>query len=331
MEPHTGPIRWGIAATGGIAAEFARAFARLDDGEDASIVAVGSRSRDNADAFAIEHGIERAHGSYGDLAADPGVDVVYVASIHPDHCATTIAMLEAGKHVLVEKPMALNVAEADRMIGAARRNDRCLMEAMWMRFNPTHVAAFEHIDRGDIGDLRRIYADFSFRLPPGSDDSRLVDIAKGGGALLDIGIYPLTLAWWAFGEPDVVHVVGHTHVGGADDEVSLLCGWDDGRSALLSCASAVNGTVAARLEGTEGSITLPAPLHATGAATMQIGFETTEIAAGEGSLRHQVYEVHRCIRTGLIESDRMPLSTTRAMLACMDGIRAQLGVVYPGE
>ncbi len=328
MDPHIGPIRWGVAATGGISNSFAEAFANLDDG---TIAAVGSRAQDTAEVFAATHDIERAHPSYADLAADPDVDVVYVGSLHPDHCPSTVKFLEAGKHVLCEKPLALNAAEADRMIDAARANDRFLMEAMWTRFNPVHVETMRRLTDGEIGTIRRIQADFSFGLPPGSDDHRLLAIEKGGGSLLDLGIYPMTLAWWALGEPSRIQHVGRVAATGADDEIALLCSWDDGAVALLTCSTAVNGSMEARIEGTEGVATFPAPAHASSSATIRRGLESEEITGQPASLHHQVVEVHRCLREGLDESPRMPWATSRAMLARFDEIRADLGVVYPGE
>ena len=328
MEPHEGAIRWGIAATGDISGQFATEFAALDDGV---ITAVGSRHRETADEFASTHGIGRAHPTYAALAADPEVDVVYIGSLHPDHCPSTLMFLEAGKHVLVEKPMALNAVEADRMIAAARANDRFLMEAMWMRFNPVHVEAVRRAAEGDIGAVRRIHADFSVALPPGSESHRLLAIEKGGSSLLDLGIYPMTLAWWVLGEPSRIQLVGRVASTGADDEIALLCSWDDGAVALLTCSAAIDGSMKARIEGTEGSLTFAPPVAASSSVVLRRGADTEEITGEPASLHHQVVEVHRCLREGLIESPRMPLATSRAMLARFDEIRADLGVVYPGE
>ena len=331
MEPHHGPIRWGIWATGRIADAFAEAFPLVGPDADARIVAVGSRRADTAAAFAAAHGIDRAHGSRRALADDPDVDVVYVASLHPDHVNATTTFLEAGKHVLCEKPLALNAAEADRMIGAARANDRFLMEALWTRFNPVHVAAYDRLDKGAIGEIRRIRADFSFALPPGSDDHRLLAREKGGGSLLDLGIYPMTLAWWALGEPERIEHVGRLAVTGVDDEMAMLCSWPDGAVALLTCSVAINGSMTAVIEGTEGVLEFAAPGHASASATLRRGGEVEELSGEPASLHHQVIEVHRCLRDGLTESPRMPWATSRAVLARFDAIRAELGVAYPGE
>lgn len=328
MERHVGPIRWGIAATGKISTSFAEAFAQLDDG---ILAAVGSRAQESADAFAATHGIERAHPSYEALSVDPDVDIVYVGSLTSDHCRSTTMFLEAGKHVLCEKPLGRSAADVDRMAAAAAGNDRFLMEAMWTRFNPVHVEAMRRIHAGEIGMVRRVYADFSFILPPGSEDHRLLALDKGGSSLLDLGIYPLTIAWWALGEPTTVGHAGRVAATGADDEVAMLCTWDDGAVALLTCGLTAAGTMGARIEGTHGSVTFDPPGHASRRAVLQKGAETEEITGDPPSLHHQAVEVHRCLREGLTESPRRPLATTRSILARCDEIRAGLGVVYADE
>ncbi len=327
MEPLKGPIRWGIAGTGGIAASFVSDFAKLADGQ---ILAVGSRAASSAEAFATDHALERAHASYEALAADPGIDAIYVAGIHPVHADQTEMFLDAGKHVLVEKPIALNTAQVDAVIAAASRNDRFLMEALWMRFNPAHVQMVQRIRAGAIGEVRRIVADFSFALPF-DEHHRLWNRGMGGGALLDLGIYPFTLAWWILGPPDRVEAAGHLASTGVDDEVSLLCSWEGGATALLTAGLRLPGTMTARIEGTEGSVEIPLPAHCSDRMTIRHGLDTEEITAESAGLRHQVVEVHRCLRAGERESPRMPLTTSRAMIAHFDAIRTQLGVRYDAD
>lgn len=327
MEKVSDPIRWGIAGTGGIAASFVLDFAQLDDGR---IDAVGSRSSASAAEFAREHGIGRAHSSYEELAADPDLDAIYVAGIHTVHADQAEVFLDAGKHVLVEKPIALNTAQVDAMIAAAERNDRFLMEAMWMRFNPAHVEMMRRIEAGAIGEVRRIIADFSFARP--FDDShRLMDRGKGGGALLDLGIYPFTLAWWILGPPTSIETTGHLAPTGVDDEVTMLCSWESGAAAALTAALRLSGTMSARIEGTDGTIEIPLPAHCTDHMTIRRGADVEEITAEPAGLRHQVVEVHRCLRNGDRESPRMPLATSRAVIERFDAIRAELGVRYDAD
>lgn len=321
VEPHHGPIRWGIAATGKIAGSFARAFPEIDD-PSASLVAVGSRRRDTAAAFAAEHRITIAHGSYADLAADPAVDVVYVATLQPGHVADAVRFLEAGKHVLVEKPMALSAAGVDTIITAAQRHDRFAMEAMWMRFSPGPVAGVAAVHSGTIGSPERLDIDFTIQVP---DDPthRLRSFDKGGGALLDLGIYPVTLAWWLLGPPTSWTVDGEV-VGGVDTRCVIDAVWP-GATARLSCGLDDVGPLSATIRGDQGQITFPAPFHATD--TVVIDDLSTSFATA--SLHHQVDEVNRCLRAGEIESARNPLATTRAILSWCDEVLAELGVEYP--
>ena len=327
MEQHQGIVRWGISSTGNIAGQFADAFTHAEGGR---LVAVGSRTQARADEFAAAHQIPRAHGSNADLAADPDVDVVYVASVQPSHVHDTVLFLEAGKHVLVEKPIALNVAEVDRMTAAAQANDRFLMEAMWMRFNPAHLEAVKRINAGAIGEVRRIHADFSFAMPF-DPENRLWKLETGGGALLDLGVYPLTYAWWILGEPDSIAVAGQVAESGVDAETTLLCRWSNGASATLTCGIDVHGTLAARVEGTDGFVEFPFPAHATNTVIVQSGSERDEISETPASLHYQVAEVHRCLAAGEQQSPQMPWATSRAMIAACDAARAELGVRYASD
>ena len=327
MEQHQGIVNWGISSTGNIAAQFADAFSNAEGGQ---LVAVGSRTQEGADQFAEEHQIPRAHGSNADLAADPDVDIVYVASVQPGHVHDTVLFLEAGKHVLVEKPIALNVAEVDRMTAAAQANDRFLMEAMWMRFNPAHLQAIKRINDGAIGEVRRIHADFSFAMPY-DPDHRLWNLDTGGGALLDLGVYPLTFAWWILCEPASITAAGLVAESGVDAETTLLCSWSNGATATLTCGIDVPGTLTARIEGTGGFVEFPAPAHATDTVIVQSGTEREEIKESAPSLHYQVTEVHRCLAAGELQSPQMPWATSRAMIAACDAARAELGVRYPSD
>ena len=186
------PIRWGIAATGGIADQMTRALHTLPDAE---VVAVGSRRQQSADAFAARHGIPRAHGSYADLYADADIDIVYVASPHSGHHEMTIDALRAGRHVLCEKAFAINAAQAQEMIDTARVQSRFLMEAMWSWFMPAWAELRRRIENDEIGTVRLV--DATFGIPVFDENSRLRRPDLAGGALLDLGIYPLALARWA--------------------------------------------------------------------------------------------------------------------------------------
>lgn len=320
-------IRWGICGTGSIAGSFVKSLAAVDD---AHVVAVASHDADRGRAFAEAHGIERAHVGYEALATDDEVDVVYVASTQERHVDDTLLFLEGGRHVLCEKPFALSVADAERMVAAATDAQRFLMEALWSRFQPSYVRLAELLAEGAIGQPRRVRADFSMRVPDdGIEGHRLFDLARGGGALMDLGVYPVQLAHLVFGAPDRVEAVGWLTDGGVDEQTSVLLGWDGGASALLTAAIRTSGPLDAVIIGSEGSLALAPFMHCTNQLTLERGGET-EVMDFEGpSLHHQVPEVHRCLRAGLLESSVMPHAETLAIMRTLETALHQVGVEYP--
>jgi predicted dehydrogenase len=323
-------VRWGIAATGGIARAFAQGLALVDDAE---LVAVASRTDERARAFADEVGALRAHGTYEGLAADPDVDIVYVASPHARHCADSVLFLEAAKHVLCEKPLALSAAQVREMAAAARRNDRFLMEAMWSRFLPAYETLTQLLDDGVIGRPRLVEADFGFRIPAIDPTHRLFDLTQGGGALLDLGIYPLNLAFMVLGHPVEVRGTGHLGATGVDEQTAAVLRHDDGALSVVKAAVRTSLSCTARIAGTEGSIAIPAFMHCPQDLVVQTpaGEERIDAPMAGNGLHHQVHEVHRCLRAGMTESPVMPISESLALATTMDEIRAQIGLRYPGE
>jgi predicted dehydrogenase len=313
-------VRWGISGTGRIASDFVRDLRNISD---ARAVAVGSRSRESAEEFAGRNSVPVAHGSAADLAADPGVDVVYVAGIHPVHREQAILMMEAGKHVLVEKPLAMNAAEAREMTEASRRTGRFLMEAMWMRFNPLHVEIVRRIGAGEFGAVMSVESDFSFAAPR-DPSHRLFDPAKGGGSLLDVGIYPLTLAWWLLGAPGSWRAEGTIGPTGVDESVVLDLAWDGGRTAHLTCGSTREGSTESVITCESAVIVIPARSHASRVAEIRRGDGTETVRLDPPGLHHQVNEVHRCISAGLTESPRMSHADSCAVSAFMDDVLESL-------
>jgi predicted dehydrogenase len=325
----TDHIRWGIAATGGVARRFATGLAETDD---AATVAVASRTADRAEAFGAEFDVPHRHASYEALAEDPDVDVVYVASPHSRHEADTLLFLEAGKHVLCEKPFALNAAQARRMIDTARERELFVMEAIWSRFVPAYQLLGRLLADGAIGEVASVDADFGIRFPF-DPLHRLFDLALGGGALLDLGIYPLQLASLVLGPTLDVQAVGRVGESGADEHVAAVLSHASGALATVRAATRVTLACAARISGTEGVIDLPAFMHCPSSLTVTTlaGVEVHEAPiVGEG-LRYQVTEVHRCMRAGELESPAIPHVETLQLAATMDRIRAQIGVRYPAE
>ena len=326
----TEPIRWGILGTGNIAHQFARGLA---DTPDATLVAVGSRRIERANTFGDEFNIPRRHASYEELAADGEVDAVYVSTPHPMHKDNSILLLEHDKAVLCEKPFTINAGEAKAVIDVARQRDIFLMEAMWTRYVPAVIRARELIAEGAIGDVRMIQADFGFRAGI-NPEGRLFNPDLGGGALLDVGIYVLSMASMVLG-PHPVDVMSATHIGetGVDEQSGMILSYPDGELAVLSCAVRTSTPTEARIFGTEGSMLLHSPFFKCGALTVKRGGEEEFIdlpLQGNG-YNYEAAEVGHCLRHGLKESHVMSLEETLALMELLDTIRAQWGLTYPME
>lgn len=327
---HHKPIRWGILATGKIAAAMT-GEARFV--ENAVIEAVGSRSLDKAQAFADTHNIQRAHGSYSALAADPAVDLVYIATPHNSHFELIQLCLNAGKHVLCEKPMVLNARQARECAQLATEKKLFLMEALWTRFFPAIQQVHEWIKQGRIGAVRRISADFSFEAdfdPKG----RLFDPALAGGALLDLGIYPLALATDILGSP--IEVKGQAIMGetGVDVEDKISLRFVGGATALLKCGLRENRPVVATIDGDRGRITLHERFHHPNKITLEpIGgdIETCEFSCAGRGYHYQITAVCEAVRLGKTQHERMPLSDTIRLVETMDQLRSSWGLSYPDE
>jgi predicted dehydrogenase len=323
-------IRWGILATGSIASSFAQAVTQTNGGR---VVAVGSRADATARRFAERHGIPRWYGSYDGLIEDPAVDVVYVATTNDLHRANTLEALAAGKHVLCEKPLALNSTQARDMVTAAGDAGRFLMEAMWMRFQPYFFTLEELIAANRLGPVRWIQADFGFPAQSGPG-GRLFNLGLGGGSLLDLGVYPLTFSYSLLGEPDEIDAVATLHESGVDEQVGILLRHSGGGVSALSCSLVADTSTEATVAGPDGRIRVHAPFHHSPMLTLQQAGATVEVfdTSYEGNgLRFEAEEVHRCLQDGLLESPRVPHRDTLAVMGLMDEVRRQVGVVYPGE
>jgi len=322
------PIRWGILATGVIAARFVEDLRRLPDAE---VVAVGSRSRAAAEAFAQRYAIPRAYGDWAGLATDGDLDVVYVATPHPAHHAATKLCLAAGRAVLCEKPLTLDAATAQDLVDTARSAGVFLMEAMWTRCNPTVRRLVELVRAGAIGEVVTVHADFGLAgpLPP---EHRLRDPALGGGALLDLGVYPVTLAHLLLGRPDQVSAWASLTAEGVDQQTGLLLGYASGALAALTCGFVGAGGNAATVTGRTGRIELPAPFFCPARLTVHRPGAEPEVheapLTGHG-FGPEAAEVHRCLRAGLPESPLVPHATTLEVMALLDAVRARIGVTYP--
>jgi len=323
------PINWGILGTGSIAKKFATGLTVLDD---AKLVAVGSRKQETADAFADEFDVPTRHASYEALANDPDVDAIYVATPHTFHKANSILCLEAGKAALCEKPFTINAAEAEELIGVARDRGVFLMEAMWTRFSPVMCKVRELLAEGAIGEPRMLAADFGFRAGV-SPKGRLFNPELGGGALLDVGVYCVSLASMVFGAPPAeiatLATLGET---GVDEQSAFILGHENGELAVLYTAIRTQTAHQARIMGTGGSITIPQFWHPQEAMLIAGGEEQRIEAPFEGNgYNYEAAEVMECLRAGKRESDVMPLDETLTIMQTLDKIREQWGLKYPME
>jgi predicted dehydrogenase len=330
IDPMTTPIRWGILGTGNIAGQFAQGLTSLDDAE---LVAVGSRSQESADSFGDRFGVPRRHGSYEALASDPLVDAVYIGTPHSLHKENTIMCLKAGKAVLCEKPFAINAAETREMIAVARERKLFLMEAVWSRFLPLLVKLRELLAEGAIGEVRMLYADFGFRASV-NPESRLFNPALGGGALLDVGIYPVSLAHMILGKPNRIAALAEIGETGVDEQGAMILGFPKGELALLSTAIRTSTPHEATILGTKGSIRLEREWWHGTKLTLQRGDgapEQLDLPFEGNGYNYEAAEVGRCLREGRLESDVIPLDETLEVMETLDAIRAQWGLKYPME
>jgi predicted dehydrogenase len=322
-------VRWGILGPGGIASTFA---ADLPLVEGAELAAVGSRSKATAEEFAERHGFARAHGSYAELAADDGVDIVYVATPHAFHLEGAMLCVEAGKAVLVEKPITLDLAGAAQLVQAARAKGVFLMEAMWMRCNPAIRKIKELVDEGAIGWVSAIHADFGLQ-GPFEAAHRLRDPLLGGGALLDLGVYPIHLVHTLLGSPSKAHAWAHLTPEGVDENTGVLLGYEAGAVAALTCSINGESRNAASITGTDGRIDLPPGFFVPRSFVLNRPNrepETFDFAFEGSGYQFEAAEAQRCLLAGELESPLVPHSTTLEVMALLDALREEIGVYYPG-
>ena len=325
----TEPIQWGILGLGKIARSFAKDLALVPDGR---LAAVASRDLANAEAFAAEFGAPRAYGSYDELLADPGVSVVYIATPHTHHLAHSLAAMRAGKHVLCEKPMGINAGEVRLLVDCARENGVFLMEALWSRFNPSLTEAARLVKSGSLGEPAYLKADFAF---PGLDrdpKGRLLNPELAGGSLLDIGIYPVFLAYWMLGVPQSFRAVAKFHPTGVEKQIGLLFEYPNAIALLYSGLSS-HSEMRAEISCTKGNIYIRPRWHETD------GFEV--VVEGEGrsvdmptlgkGYTQEIVEVHECLRQGRPESGLWTLGDSLALHGLLDAIRERCGIRFPSE
>ena len=325
-----GSIRWGILGTGGIA------HLQTTDliGNGFTVTAVGSRSQASADAFAAEFAIPTAHGSYEALVADPEVDVIYVSTPHLFHAANALLALRAGKHVLLEKPFTLTAAEATEVAETARANRLVVLEAMWTRYLPHMLRIREIIAAGTLGDVRTLIADHNQKLSR-DPQHRVNNPELGGGALLDLGIYPVSFAFDLFGLPSTVQALAAKTETGVDRQTAIVFGYGEGQQALLHAALDARGPSTAVIIGTEGRIEIDPVWYAPTTFTV-FDSEDAIIERFEQKITHrgmqfQAWELERLIGAGQTAGEILPPEETVQIMETLDEIRRQIGLTYPGE
>ncbi|KTS90731.1 oxidoreductase [Microbacterium testaceum] len=323
-------LHWGILATGGIAHAFTSdlRMAGLD------VAAVGSRRIESAREFAAQYDIPHAHGSYEELVSDPTVDIVYIATPHPGHVDNALLALDHGKHVLVEKPFTLNETEAAIIRDRAAEKGLLAMEAMWTRYLPHMVRIREIIAEGTLGEIRVVSADHTQKIST-DPAHRLNALELGGGALLDLGIYPISFAVDVLGLPQSVSAVARLSDADSDAEVATLFVHPGGALSTTVSSSRGAGANTAQIVGTDARIEIdrvwytPTSFRVVSPDGDVLEEFTTEIE-GRG-MQFQAEAAERFVAAGVTSSDVLPIDETVAIMGVLDEVRRQIGVVYPGE
>jgi predicted dehydrogenase len=326
-------IRWGILGTGKIAKAFATA---LRETPDAKLAAVASRSVDSATKFGQEYGAERFHGSYQALADDPEVDVIYIGTPHPMHHENALMCVNGGKAVLVEKSFTMNRRQAEDIITLARAKKLFVMEAMWTRFMPSVVEAKRIVDSGEIGTPANVSADFGFTSDAGPEH-RLFAPELGGGALLDLGIYPLSMSSFFLGAVTGVKAQAEMAATGVDMQTAFTLTHEGGGVSSCACSLRSRTPTELVISGEKGYVRLHDRFHNTDTITVTLvdgasrNERTLTLPKSGNGYTHEAQEVGRCLRAGLIESPVMPHAETLALMGTLDEIRAQIGLRYPAD
>ena len=320
---------WGILGPGGIAQAFANDLALL---QGHTIAAVGSRSLENAQKFAATFG-GAAYGSYEELVADPSIDAIYVATPHPAHHDNVILALNAGKPVLCEKPFAVNAHEAQAMIDAAARNGVALMEAMWARFLPHYAKVREIVESGVLGPILSIHADHGQRLAD-QGIARLIEPALAGGALLDLGIYPVSFAHMIVGTPVQISSTAVMTDKGVDAQTSMIFTYQDGAQAVLTTTMIEQTPCRAVVAGLNGWLEIDRTFYNPAAMRVVLNDGTTteypNTYKGHG-LREQAEVFKQLVRSGKLESEILTWKATVEIMTTLDTVREQIGLKYPFE
>jgi predicted dehydrogenase len=319
-------LGWGIIGPGRIASAFAESLAAHTRQR---IVAVGSRSIDTALNFAKRFEGCDALRSYEELVKHPAVDIVYVSTPHSFHHQCVMLALEAGKHVLVEKPFAINAQQATEMAQTAQQKGLFLMEAMWPRFLPAFDSVRQILSEGILGEITGVVADLGeyFRPDPAH---RLFSPDLAGGALSDLGVYLVSLSSFLVGTPSHVTAVGQFTSTGVDAQVCAILENRRGALSTLFTTLAAPTPTGAFIAGTEGVLRFDSPFYVPGRITVTSLDRSTErtrefdVRTPAAGLCYEAAEAARRIAQGSTESPYLPLQESVAILETLDRIREQL-------
>ncbi|GAB3253293.1 Gfo/Idh/MocA family protein [Arthrobacter pigmenti] len=323
-------LKWGILGPGWIARQFAESV-QAHTGQ--VIAAVGSRSLDRSRQFAREYGIERAYGSYEELVAAEDIDVIYIATVHTTHCRDAMLALNAGKHVLIEKPIGINAAEAESIATLARDKQLFAAEALWTMFLPKFDVVGQLLDAGALGEITTVMTEYGEHFDSGH---RIFDPDLAGGPLLDLGTYPLSLITTVLGAPSRLQATGTAHPSGVNGQLAAVMDFDAGRQAVMQTNLYNFTPTEATIVGTDATLVLDGPFNMPGGFTLSspdrhvLRYEQESGRHFEG-LHFQAAAVARAIGNGDTEATQRPLAESIRTMQVADSIRAQLGITFPGE
>ncbi|WP_291868581.1 Gfo/Idh/MocA family oxidoreductase [Maribacter sp.] len=322
-------VKWGILGPGNIAKKFASDLRLVPN---AVLSAVASRNLDKAEKFADEFKAERALGSYQELFEDKEVQVIYIATPHNNHAELSIKAMNHGKHVLCEKPIGVNAKEVTAMVAASKKNGVFLMEGLWSRFNPAIKKVKQLIEEGEIGKLSYLYADFAFYGIGRDKDSRLLNPYLAGGSLLDIGIYPVFLAYLFLGKPQSILAASNFYETGVEVQTSMIFKYPDAQAMLYSGLTS-NSQSIAEFSGSKGSIVIPTRWHEAQSYILkkEEDSDTVSLPTKGIGFTHEIEEVQQCILENKIESTLWTHKNSIELVELLDSIRKQVGIVFPFE
>lgn len=322
--------KWGILAPGKMSAKFTRGLKLL---ENVELYAVGSRDLNRAKAFASEFGFKKYFGSYEEMASDPELEVVYIASPHSSHYEHTMLCLKHKKAVICEKAFGLNSREVSEMIEEARRQKVFLMEALWPPFQPIYGKTKEFLENGETGKLLHLSARFSFQ-PPFDPLDRKFNLALGGGSLLDIGIYPVIDALYFMGVPTEITAKASFTETGSEDSISIIFSYDDGRMATIYSSFRTNGGIGCDLLCEKGNLYFSRARDMSQCLKVSIhGKEEQEYSLLPDGMGYQfeAAEVMKCLEEGRLGSEIVPHHFSINLMNTLDRIRKAAGIVFPGR